>query len=183
VHNGNDYMKNKKNPKKNLRAAVFALVVVGAIVGLLTVTGVIFKTTKKPPLTSGPTPEQKKESDQAAANAKQQLIESQKQGPSTTPDTTPPKTSVDLSAKQETNGNVTVFTTLHGYSSGTCDLKVTNGAKIISQSATVIYQPDFSTCAGFSVPISSLDKGTWNINLTVTAGGQSKSNSISFEVM
>ena len=175
-------MKNKKNSKNNLLLVMLALVVVAAIVGLLTATGVLFKSTKKPQVTSGPTGEQQKESDQAAAKAKQQLIQNQGQGSPSMPSTTPAKTTIDLSAKQETNGYVTVFTTLHGYSNGTCGLKVTNGAKTFSQSAAVIYQTDFSTCAGFSIPISSLDKGSWNISLTLTADGRSQSSNIIFEV-
>ena len=176
-------MKNKKNTKKTLVISFLTFVFIAALFGILIKTGVIFKTSKKTPVASGPTAEQQKESNQAAADEKKQLIEDQKPGTDTAQGSTDQVKTVDLSAKQETNGNVTVFTTLHGYSSGTCSLKVTNGSKTVNQTASVIYQPEFSSCAGFSVPISSLDKGTWAITLTVTSEGQPKTKSISFEVM
>jgi hypothetical protein len=71
---------------------------------------------------------------------------------------------------------------LYGYSSGSCQLQVTNGDQTESQSAEVIYQSQYSTCAGFSVPTGKLGAGTWNIKLTTTSEGLVKTKSISFKV-
>jgi hypothetical protein len=91
-------------------------------------------------------------------------------------------TSISLSARQESNNSVTVVTKLYGYSSGSCQLQVTNGDQTESQSAEVIYQSQYSTCAGFSVPTGKLGAGTWNIKLTTTSEGLVKTKSISFKV-
>ena len=175
-------IKNKNNHKKIIIVLVAVLACLG-LFGVLVKTGVILKTSENPTGTAGPTPEQQKQSAEAAADAKQQLIEGQKPGTNTSTDNTSQVTTVDLSAKQEATSSVTVFTTLHGYSSGTCDLKVTNGGKETSLTANVIYQEEFSSCAGFSVPIAPLGKGTWSIKLTVTFEGKTQSKTISFEVI
>ena len=46
--------------------------------------------------------------------------------------------------------------------------EVTVNGKKYSQEAEIIYQPEYSTCAGFSVPISSVGNGSWDISLSVT---------------
>ncbi len=132
------------------------------------------------PQTNGPTAEQKQQDAQVNADAKKQVID--KAADSNAPSTTPPTTSIELTAKQESNNTVTVFTKLPGYSDGSCQLTTTNGASTNSQTANVIYQPEYSSCAGFSVPISALGKGTWTIKLSVTSNGTTESKTISFEV-
>jgi hypothetical protein len=89
---------------------------------------------------------------------------------------------IDISARQETNNSVTVFTKLYGFSSGNCQLTVTNGVNHQSLSAGIIYQSQFSTCAGFSVPISGLGTGDWNIRLSVNSNGTLHDKSITFGV-
>jgi hypothetical protein len=90
-------------------------------------------------------------------------------------------TNIQLSARQETNGSVTVFTKLYGFSAGSCQLDVSSGSNTESQTAEIIYQSQFSTCAGFSVPSSKLGSGTWKIKLTTTSAGSIKTKTISFE--
>lgn len=98
-------------------------------------------------------------------------------------DTTPVLAkSIDLSARQEPNSTVTVFSKLYGYSDGSCELKITNGARATSQNAPIIYQREFSSCAGFSVPINSVGTGNWTITLAVTSAGSTETKSISLEV-
>lgn len=167
-------MKNKK-----------LLVAAAIIVGLMLLALILEKTHvinlyHKTPTSSqnGPTPEQKQQESQTNADAKKEVIEKGNSDPSVTN----PAKSIDLSARQEANNTVTVFTKLPGYSSGSCDLTVSNGAKTSTQSVQLLFQPEFSTCAGFSVPIGPLGKGTWNIKLAVTSGGSTESKSISYEV-
>lgn len=127
---------------------------------------------------TGPTPAQSQEQASANAAVKQQLVQDKTSDtPASTP-TTPSSSTIELSTRQESNGTVTVFTKLPGVSNGSCSLKVTNGAKSTSQTAAVIYQPEYSTCAGFSVPVSSVGTGTWALTLTVTSNGTSASKSI-----
>lgn len=130
----------------------------------------------------GPTPEQQQLEDKLNTEKKKDFIENTNQtgSPSETPP--PSTTSLELSAKRETNNTVTVFTKLYGYSDGTCELTITNGGKTVSQRAEVIYQPEFASCAGFSVPIDPLGKGAWNIKLSVSSSGNTQEKTISFEV-
>lgn len=130
----------------------------------------------------GPTPEQKQQAAEADANAKKQLIESPDPSTSTPNKNPATENTIDLSTQQEANGTVTVFTKLSGYTSGTCNLNITNGGKTTTQAAAIYYQPEFSSCAGFSVPISSAGSGTWSLTLTVTSNGSSTSKTITAKV-
>lgn len=99
--------------------------------------------------------------------------------------TTQPQTSSSLTTltASEGNGSVTILTQMQNVNSGTCTLKVTNGTKSNTQTAEVIYQPQFSSCAGFTVPVGSLGTGNWSIQLTVqTDSGSTLSKTISTEV-
>lgn len=98
---------------------------------------------------------------------------------------TPPVASnnnVSLTVKKSDSSSVTVITKLVNYSDGACSLTVTNGSKTVTQNAQVVYAPDYSSCAGFSVPISSLGTGTWSISLAVTSGGVTTTKTTTYEV-
>lgn len=114
---------------------------------------------------------------QSAAETKKKLIE----GNSDTK-ASAGNMSIGLSAQQENNNTVTVFTKLYGYSDGTCNLSVSNGSKSYSTSAAVIYQADFSSCEGFTVPINKLGTGTWSIKLSVETKGKTYHKTISLGV-
>lgn len=70
---------------------------------------------------------------------------------------------------------VVVSTRLGTIPDGTCTLTVKNGEKQDVQTADVIYQPMYSTCAGFSVPVSKLGNGTWDLVLEVESRGRQHS--------
>ncbi|HSX27602.1 MAG TPA: hypothetical protein VLG25_02370 [Patescibacteria group bacterium] len=127
--------------------------------------------------TNQSTTQQIKQQADTDAEKKKQAVENPP-----TPNNQNNSSSIVLSARQESNGTVTVFTKLYNVSSGTCSLLVTNGYKQTTQTAEIIYQPEYSTCAGFSVPISKLGAGNWTIKLTVTHSDQTKTNSINYEV-
>ena len=96
---------------------------------------------------------------------------------------TPPTSDSGISVTPSTaNGAVTIKTKLVGYSDGTCTLTITNGEKSTIQTATVIFAPNFSTCAGFTVPISTIGSGIWNIHLSVASGGTTTSKTTTYEV-
>lgn len=99
-------------------------------------------------------------------------------------DYTPPKSAENISILPSKQGDtVVVSTKLKGYSDGTCNLSVANGARTISQQAQVIYAPDYSTCAGFSIPSAVLGSGVWNISITVDSGGISTNNTTQLRVL
>lgn len=98
---------------------------------------------------------------------------------SETPDASSGK--VVITATQE-GDSVTVISKLYAFSSGTCALQVSNGGKTYTDTATIIYQPSYSTCAGFSIPVAELGKGTWNIKITAKLGSDAKDETTSIVV-
>lgn len=176
-------LKNKKFNKPLLIAGAILLVVAGGLISELSGITNFFSINQK-------AADQRQEA-QTNADAKRDFIEngpgsptSSKESTSSTESTDDNQRKIDLSTRQEEiNNSVTVFTELHNFDSGTCNLTVTNADKTVTQSAGVIYQPEFSSCAGFSIPISQLGKGIWSINLTVsTPNSASVSKTITAEV-
>lgn len=103
---------------------------------------------------------------------------------SSTPETVTPQTStfvVELTAKQE-GENIIVLTKLTPVASGACTLRITNGTNTYEQKARIIYQPEFSSCAGFSVAKTTLSAGKWKITLDTTSGNLSGTKTIELEV-
>lgn len=98
-------------------------------------------------------------------------------------DYTPPSDNAGIAMTPSTSGDkVVVSTQLTGYSDGACKLTAVNGAKTNSQTANIIYAPGYSTCAGFTVPVNDLGKGTWSLTLDVTAGGITNTKTTTYEV-
>lgn len=90
--------------------------------------------------------------------------------------------SIQITAHQR-DGSVVVTTRLHNFPDGTCSLKVTNGATIRSYSAQILYQPEYSICTGFSIPVKDLGTGGWALDLTAqTEAGISISKKIELRV-
>lgn len=124
--------------------------------------------------------EDKARQDEQLADQKQAALEN----PTTASDNSKPvpESNIILSAQQEQNDTVTVFTKLFGVSDGSCTLVISNGSRSTTQAAPVIFQSEFSSCAGFSVPISSIGNGKWSIQLTLTRNGLSSTKTIEHEV-
>lgn len=86
-----------------------------------------------------------------------------------------PITEKDLSATIETTPtSVSIITKLGHTASGTCVLEAVNNTnnKSNKQNAQVIYQPEFSSCAGFTIPKESLGSGVWNIKISIKSEGK-----------
>lgn len=176
--------------KSSKKARVLALAVLLLLVGLIIaleragVTHFSGLSGKKSPQ-AGPTEAQKKQEADINAKNKQQFIEQNSRKtntPQTNTDTATSTKSLELSARSESNDSVTVFTKLYGYSSGSCKLTAINGSKSVSQTAVIIYQPEYSSCAGFSVSKTDLGAGTWTLQLDASSAGTIESKTITFEV-
>lgn len=89
--------------------------------------------------------------------------------------------SITLNVQQQ-NDTVVISTKLNGVSSGKCTLSLKGNSKSFSSNADIIYQPEFSTCAGFLVQKSELGNGTWDIKLEIQTPNGTSSKSVSFEV-
>lgn len=96
---------------------------------------------------------------------------------------TPPTNTDAITLEAQQNGTEVIVTTkLRGYSDGTCNMSITNGSRSFSASAEVIFQREFASCAGFSVPVSELGAGSWAVSLQVTAGGATQNKTATVEV-
>ena len=141
--------------------------------------------TNQPPHTA--TPAQKASEQQHNATSKQQFNDSAVQRAAGQPagqqQPRPAPTSQQIELRAETAGQaVTVYTKLAHASSGTCSLRIRNGEREQQQTAAIIYQPEFSSCAGFSVPVAPLGQGQWQIELTVTTDGATLTKTITHKV-
>lgn len=158
---------------KRLLLSALAVVMLGvATVAVLEVTKVTDFIKLGPTEQPGPSAAEKAEQDRAAQQDKKDFIESP--DPAALPPSTENSTTIELSAKQEPNGSVTVLTKLYSVPDGSCTLTISNGAKTHTQTADVIYQPDFSSCAGFSLARDQLGAGEWTIKLTVASDATSE---------
>lgn len=170
----------KALPRKSLIIASLLLVVV---FGVLFAIRTHYNTDTQQPTPVVLTPSQKKAMADQELNSKRALAENDSSSTATNPSTpSDSSNSIILSAKQESDSSVTVFTKLLNITDGQCHLAITNGAATYSDSADVIYQPEYSICAGFSVLRNKLGSGTWNITLSVTSGTATKVKTMSFEV-
>lgn len=156
--------------RKQFKPSYFAmilgsLVAIAILVFVLEKSGIINLYSPGRPAT-GPTEAQIEEQQQTEQKQKKSFIEADN---SVAPSTSDTKSSVELTARQELNGNITVLAKLYGISEGDCSLTITNGSKTYSKVVPIIYQPDFSSCAGYSVQKDELGAGEWSIKLTPTA--------------
>jgi hypothetical protein len=180
-------LKDHKNRNKKILYICSGLILLLLVAAVLEKTNVTkFVTLNKPtnsPIidTGAPTQTEKKNEDSVNATNKENLIKQEAAPPTTVPVTT--SQNIIISAKQEENSTVTVFTKLYGYSSGNCTLTVNNESASTNQSAKVIYQPEFSGCAGFSVPIASVGPGNWSIILKVDSDGALTTQNINFKAI
>jgi cytoskeletal protein RodZ len=173
---------NKKNNKRLSKARwAMSAILLFAIVtaGYVSYTYINKKSAPKP---SGPTTEQIKQASDIDSNNKKNAIDSPTNTTNSTPSVSNTESSIDITAIKENNSTVTIITKLKRVSSGTCQLSISNGLKTTAKSATIIYQSDFSTCAGFSIPISEIGVGSWQINLSLSGGSNAESKSIILEV-
>jgi hypothetical protein len=126
-----------------------------------------------------PTTEQLKQQEEVNDNTKDKFISAT---PTPTPSAITTSNKVVVTARQELNGNVTVFTKIYDNSAKNCQIVLTKDSATITKQASVIYQPEYSTCAGFSIQKSELSSGSWQISLTVTGDSATINATTSIEV-
>ncbi len=104
--------------------------------------------------------------------------------PENTQQTTPQESKASVSAQSNSDGSVVIYTKLGSLASGSCTLNVSANGNKITKEAEVIYQEQFSSCAGFTITNTekaSLGSGTWNIELSVINGNEKINASTTFE--
>ncbi len=102
----------------------------------------------------------------AEEDTKEQYVDSvTEEAPSVPDSSTASSAAINISASQKDN-SVVISTQITTIGDGSCTLSVTNGAAKYTDTADVIYQPSYSTCAGFTVPVAELGTGTWTISVS-----------------
>ncbi len=111
-----------------------------------------------------PSKEDIKKDNQHNEDKKRALIE----GGSQSSQNSQQQLSLDVSARQESDKSVTILGKIKGLTGNNkCKLSISNNGKVINQEADVIYQTEFSSCAGFNIGVDQLGTGVWTINLAV----------------
>lgn len=173
------------------RRLIWGAAVLGLVVAVSAGAYLLWPRSPQPTPTNQPphaaTPAQKASEQQHNATSKQQFNDSAVQQAAGQPtgqhQPRPAPTSQQIELRAETAGQaVTVYTKLAHASSGTCSLRIRNGEREQQQTAAIIYQPEFSSCAGFSVPVAPLGQGQWQIELTVTTDGATLTKTITHKV-
>lgn len=140
-----------------------------------------------PPLgdvsTKGPTPEEIEQEKMTNAEAKQEYLDDvYRDDENRSTPTSNDEPGLTVTGRQD-GSSVTILARIQSVADGKCVLSATNGTKNIMQEAAVIYQPEFSSCAGFSEPVDSLGTGLWAIKLTIyPIGSDAISKSTTVEV-
>lgn len=160
------------------------LLAIGAAIGYLYVSKKwIFAPQTSP--TSQQTIEKQKEAEQSLENKSKDTYLHQTNGVDN-PGVEVPIASTSDSIRilpEQSGQSVIIRTQLFEYPSGTCSLSIENGSKTYRSEADILYQSEYSTCQGFSVPLSELGSGRWTISIKATpVGGLSNINTTSFEV-
>ena len=109
------------------------------------------------------TPEEQIKVDQAN---KKSFVENTDTQPTTQNNTVPQSPAATISPTQS-GDSVVVKTNLRDVAEGICELKVSSARGTFTEKAQVIYQADFSSCAGFSIPISKGGAGHWVLTLSL----------------
>jgi cytoskeletal protein RodZ len=170
--------------KKNKRSTIVVILVLIIIVAA-GITAAIF--VYKQQIKESPSPQQpassgrqENNSNSSTANGqssdteqKQQAADDEAKNTSngTTSPSGPSFSDSNISFTADASNNLLVITTkLQAFSgTGTCTLELKNGDLSVTESAQVIYQEEYSSCAGFSIPLSKLSKnGTWSLKISVT---------------
>lgn len=130
----------------------------------------------------GPTAAEQELRDKSDATQKQEFLDNEvKQGDSDDPQTPPAPTNDDITLTAKTSGeNVVVTTKLSTVAAGTCTLTVTGGSTPVTQQAKVIYNDEYSSCAGFSVRKDVVNATSWSISLSVDTGSSKLVKSIQY---
>ncbi len=106
------------------------------------------------------------------AKDKQDFLDNQKNPSAPTPKPDLIDDSVSFVVSSDSKSLI-IQTKLKKFSgTGSCTLNLRNDSAEVSERSTIIYQPEFSTCAGFAIDRSKLKNGKWSIDLIVESDGK-----------
>lgn len=167
----------EKNKTKKTLLIIAAFLVLLALCALAVYTFVTWKNNPQP---SSNTPSTNQQTDASKKSDAANSDKSTSSSTSTPP--TPQSDNIKMSTYLDGSGNIIVTTKLYGITDGKCTLTALSGdGASTSYTADVIYQAEYSTCAGFSVPTKQV-KGSWKLDLTVESNNVSATQESSVSV-
>lgn len=179
-------MKLTTPPRKKKRFAIIVIVVlliISSVVAALYYSRTPNNSPQTPPETDQivQSPEEKKQSSETKREFLERYQGTEDPGTPLEPPTS--NDSLSLSAEQQ-NSNVVIYTTISNVSGGSCKLTARNGNANHEQTAEIIYAHDGSSCAGFTIEVSRLGAGNWDVSLEVfPVNGSVLTKSISIKVV
>lgn len=157
-------MKIKHQQSKKYVRVVIVIAGVAILTSAIVWAWVTLNNKPSSPNSQGSSIDQKSEPDE-----KQASIDSDKSSVETP---IPEENNVSVDTTREADGSLTIIAKLKNVSDGTCELTVNNESTIKSYTAPVIFQPEYSSCAGFN-----LQSNEWNydskVSLRITSNGTS----------
>lgn len=167
------------NQKTKIVLSILGVIVIGAVtVAALEKLHVIDLV--KPPVDATQPTEQELQQQKSAENKSKDTFlnkDTRTQAPAS-----PQPGALEVTASQE-GLTVVILTKIKNLASGTCSLTVHTSSKSITKTAALIYQPEFSSCAGFSIPVGETGTGHLDITVAVTdPNGETHTASTTSEV-
>ncbi len=161
---------------KELRSNKFFWPAMGIIIVLIIASAVYAsRTGQRSPTTQSNSTIETVENYPGPTDAEQKEVEANKTKdggpiPNPVPNTEPAGKSVTLSRADydQTVEKLIVQSQLYGTGWQECTLDAVSNEKKVTKKAEALYQPDFSTCLGFSIDRSELSSGEWIVTLSVT---------------
>lgn len=173
-------LSNNRNHLPIRRIVIFAVIAVIAIAGSV-MAWRHFHPAPSPTIADQKTADQTKQIDYQPPTADQKtngatIKENAASEPTTPPDQAQSSVNVLITSALVSSNALHIRSSIDTVSSsGTCSLKLENGAKVVTRDSDVQAMASSSTCKGFDIPSSELGTGTWKITLTYTNGSMSGS--------
>ena len=175
-------MKIKKRPDKKhqIALAIFISLLVIVACGVVYVR---FLSPKGDPTTQNKPTQAQTEKQQDSSDKPQGTVEpiESSSTPETQKNIPPAYEGVDANQSSSLTGTIT-YSSVSGsslvirtaidqtLSSGTCQLTLTNGNRVVTKTSSIAPNPSSSTCEGFDIAVSELSSGKWDISIEISSG-------------
>lgn len=182
-----DQNKHTSNRKKTALIVIPLVLFIGLLIGGLYLRNRQAQTSSESPRVqtvnyAPATPAEKKESN----DAKDKIVDQQKNNPTTTPGTTPSndgKKSVTPTITN-TNGSINAYVSGVFEEGGVCTATFTKGSSTLSKTSVGFQNASYTQCAPMEIGNGFLSSGTWNVSVSYAssaAAGTSASQTMEIQ--
>ncbi len=111
--------------------------------------------------------------------SKKDFLDNESKNNSQSTPSTPSQSQITVLQARKSSNDLIITTSLSSISSGVCNLTILrSGAPSIIKSAQIIYTPESSSCAGFSIPLSDIGNSQ-ELKITLSIKADNSTESIS----